>query len=304
MTLFHPLGFASTDEAAAFIAALSRALNSPERGAAAKATGSVEVWIDRGPSQSAAVVYLSDAALDAAVAAFPPVPVLTAVSKDMLPAGCRQVIAGGQHPSWGIAEVQRLLASLALCFIAMLAAPVAVGLAQTDVTLAALSVPDAKLPAGCRLQPPAPPPTRVARGDTVFVSGNPAPFFPYPTNPWVGVDRRLVVEARKRIDPFGVPDGPPPTSAELARMEFAWVANVREGYHVTYVSADNVSVDVTAIRFDDAGLVTTTRTVAGTHVPRDVSDRLILGASVVVVRSNSRTECFDAVDAYIKSMMK
>ena len=212
MTLFHPLGFASTDEAAAFIAALSRALNSPERGAAATTTGSVEVWIDRGPSQSAAV-YLSDAALDAAVAAFPPVPVQAAVSQDTLPAGCRQIIGGGPHPSWGIAEVQRLLASLALCLIAMLAAPVAVGLAQTDVTLAALTVPEAKLPAGCRLQPPTPPPTRVARGDTVFVSGNPAPFFPYPTNPWVGVDRRLVVEARKRIDPFGVPDGPPPTSA-------------------------------------------------------------------------------------------
>ena len=84
MILFHPLRFASTDEAAAFIAALSRALNSPDRVAVAKTTGSVEVWIDRAPSQAAAVVYLSDAALDAAVAAFPPVPVLTAVPNDML----------------------------------------------------------------------------------------------------------------------------------------------------------------------------------------------------------------------------
>jgi len=120
MILFHPLCFASTDEAAAFIAALSRALNSPDRVAAAKTTGSVEVWIDRAPSQAAAVVYLSDAALDAAVAAFPPVPVLTAVPNDMLPAGCRQVIGGGQHPSWGMAEVQRLLATFALYFIAIL----------------------------------------------------------------------------------------------------------------------------------------------------------------------------------------
>jgi len=120
MILFHPLRFASTDEAAAFIAALSRALNSPDRVAVAKTTGSVEVWIDRAPSQAAAVVYLSDAALDAAVAAFPPVPVLTAVLNDMLPAGCRQVIGGRQHPSWGMAEVQRLLATLALCFIAIL----------------------------------------------------------------------------------------------------------------------------------------------------------------------------------------
>ena len=110
MILLHPLRFAGTDEAAAFIAALSRALNSPERVAAAKTAGSVEVWIDRDPSQTAAVVYLSDAALDAAVAAFPPVPALTAVSKDMLPAGCRQVIGDGQHPSWGIAEVLAILA--------------------------------------------------------------------------------------------------------------------------------------------------------------------------------------------------
>jgi hypothetical protein len=110
MILFHPLRFGSTDEAAAFIAALSRALNSPERVAAARTAGSVEVWIDRDPSQTAAVVYLSDAALDAAVAAFPPVPVQTGVSKDRLPARCRQVIGGGQHPSWGMAEVQRLLA--------------------------------------------------------------------------------------------------------------------------------------------------------------------------------------------------
>ncbi len=301
MTPFHPVRFASTDEAAAFIAALSRALNSPERVGAAKATGSVEVWIDRGPAQSA-VVYLSDAALDAAVAAFPPVPVQTAVSNDLLPARCRQVIGGGQHPSWGIAEVQRLLASLALCFIAMLAAPVATALAQTDVTLSALTVPDAKLPAGCRLQPPAPPPTRVARGDTVFVSGNPAPFFPFPTNPWVGVDRRLVVEARKRIDPFGVPDGPPPTSAERTRMERAWVASVREGYHALYTSTDEVNVDVSAIMFDDAGLATKKRADVGTHVPRDVSDRLILGAAVVVLRANAKTACFDAVDAHVKSI--
>jgi hypothetical protein len=110
MILFHPLRFDSTDEAAAFIAALSRALNSPHRVAAARTSGSVEVWIDRGPSQSAAVVYLSDAALDAAVAAFPPVPVQTAVSKDLLPAGCRQIIGGGQHPSWGIAEMLAMLA--------------------------------------------------------------------------------------------------------------------------------------------------------------------------------------------------
>jgi len=41
---------------------------------------------------------------------------------DSLPSAAfrRQVITGGQHPSWGMAEVQRLLAALALCFIAIL----------------------------------------------------------------------------------------------------------------------------------------------------------------------------------------
>ena len=186
MTPFHPVRFASTDEAAAFIAALY-GLNSPER------VGDPPRLPDRSRSGSIAVQLRARSSIcrmrrsTRRSRPFRRCRFRRLCRNHLLPARCRQVIGGGQHPSWGIAEVQRLLASLALCFIAILAAPVATALAQTDVTLSALTVPDAKLPAGCRLQPPAPPPTRVARGDTVFVSGNPAPFFPFPTNPWVGV---------------------------------------------------------------------------------------------------------------------
>ncbi|HKW00096.1 MAG TPA: hypothetical protein VJN96_09735 [Vicinamibacterales bacterium] len=191
---------------------------------------------------------------------------------------------------------------IAPLLVSMLAAPVSAGMPQTSVTLDALTVPDAKLPAGCRLHPPTPPPTRITHGDTTTIKLAPAPYFPYPSNPWTGTDRRLVVESRKRIDPFGVPDGPPPMLAERTKMEGAWVANVREGYHAGYLSADNTTVDVTAIKFDDATLVTTTRTLPDTHEPHDVSDRVTLGAVVVVVRANSTTECFNAVDKHIKSI--
>jgi hypothetical protein len=191
---------------------------------------------------------------------------------------------------------------LAPLLVSMLAAPLSAGMTQTGVTLGALTVPDAKLPTGCRLHPPTPPPTRITRGETTTIKLAPAPYFPYPSNPWTGTDRRLVVESRKRIDPFGVPDGPPPMLAERTKMEGAWVANVREGYHAGYVSPDNITVDVTAIRFDNASFVTTSRTVPDTHEPHDVSDRVTLGAMVVVVRANSKTECFSAVDAYIRGL--
>jgi hypothetical protein len=192
----------------------------------------------------------------------------------------------------------RLLASVV---VAMLVALVGIGSAQTDFALAALTVPETKLPDNCRLQPPPPQPHRVTQGNTIVVTAGPPVYFPFPGNPWVGTDRRLVVEARKRIDSFAVPDGPPPMLTERTRMEGAWVANVREGYHAAYVSSD-VTVDVTAIRFDDASLVTTTRTVQGTHEPRDVSDRVTLRAVVVVLRANSKTDCFSAVDAYVRGL--
>jgi hypothetical protein len=110
---FQVLEFAKVDEAAAFIAALSRFLASP-RGAqflvppegveiasrATQAPGFVDV----------VEVYLSDAAWRAANAAFAPVPAARPRAREALPADRVVVVHGRTRVALGLEEVRRRLA--------------------------------------------------------------------------------------------------------------------------------------------------------------------------------------------------
>jgi GNAT superfamily N-acetyltransferase len=107
---FHVMEFAHHDEAAAFVAALSRFLDSAKRTVARDAR--VEVWA-RSPVRSETVkLYLSDGALEAARTAFSPVPVRDTVAGDALPDESFLIIEGGVTPAWGAAEASAKLSPI------------------------------------------------------------------------------------------------------------------------------------------------------------------------------------------------
>ena len=108
-TKFHVMEFAHHDEAAAFVAALSRFLVSP-RGAGSGGRGTtVEVWARSPIASEGVVLFLSAAALDAAKDAFSPVPIVRIIKRESLPDECFLIIEGGITPAWGAAEASARL---------------------------------------------------------------------------------------------------------------------------------------------------------------------------------------------------
>ncbi len=108
-TAFHVMEFAHHEEAAAFVAALSRFLNSPSGSVRAGKHSLPEVWAES-PASGAVRLFLSKGALAAAEAAFSPVPVGRKVKRESLPAESFLVIEGGKTPSWGATDAGDRLA--------------------------------------------------------------------------------------------------------------------------------------------------------------------------------------------------
>jgi hypothetical protein len=101
--------FAHHDEAAAFVAALSRFLDSPKASSAAAGRSDIEVWA-RSPVASEGVrLFLSDKALAAAERGFSPVPIVKKIKRESLPDESFLIIQGGVTPAWGAAEASAKL---------------------------------------------------------------------------------------------------------------------------------------------------------------------------------------------------
>ncbi|HJP60757.1 MAG TPA: GNAT family N-acetyltransferase [Gemmatimonadaceae bacterium] len=103
---FHVLELDHHDEAAAFVAALSRFINSP--GNAGASTKALEVWARSPVHQESVKLYLNDQALAAAQIAFGPLPSHKTVSRQLLPDECFLIIGDGTG-SWGAAEASARL---------------------------------------------------------------------------------------------------------------------------------------------------------------------------------------------------
>ena len=95
------------DEAAAFVAALSRFLASPTGSDLAHGPEAVEVrahverdWV---------TIYLSEPAYAAAVGAFSPMPFTTPISIEVLPRGTHLIYRGPNIAPWGLDEARRRL---------------------------------------------------------------------------------------------------------------------------------------------------------------------------------------------------
>ena len=99
--------FAHHDEAAAFVAALSRLLDSPNAGPSGQSP--VEVWARSAVAAEGVRLFLSDGALAVAKGAFSPVPVVRTVKRASLPDDSFLIIEGGVSPAWGISEASTKL---------------------------------------------------------------------------------------------------------------------------------------------------------------------------------------------------
>jgi sarcosine oxidase gamma subunit len=106
---FHVMEFVHHDEAAAFVAALSRFLNSPDAPRAGKKKSPIEVWARSPVASEGVVLFLSDAAQAAADKAFSPVSIGRTVKRASLPDECFLIIEGGVTPAWGAAEASARL---------------------------------------------------------------------------------------------------------------------------------------------------------------------------------------------------
>ena len=107
----HVVEFVGTTEAAAFVAALSRFVNSPRGSACGADLDSVAVWARSVATRGAVDVYLSGDALKAASAAFAPVPIVRVHRGLEDVGGCVSLIGPRPTPSWGLDDVKRLLGS-------------------------------------------------------------------------------------------------------------------------------------------------------------------------------------------------
>ena len=108
----HELHFTHRSEAAAFVAALSRFLDSPRGARYLVPPGAAEVWSHAAHPHGAVDVYLNAAALAAATAAFAPVIVAGTRKAAELPANGKLMIGAAQLPVWGLEEAERVLAEL------------------------------------------------------------------------------------------------------------------------------------------------------------------------------------------------
>ena len=207
----------------------------------------------------------------------------------------------------GRSRANRVLLSLVL--LVLLPAWMAGRSPQAGPAMAALTVPERNLPNGCQLRADVPPATPALQaGQTAVLPGR-SSSYPFPSNPWIGADRQLVGELRKRT--YGesrTPDAPP-SAAEVAALRQQWAEGVVEGYRAVYTRRAFVEgvaiepssrIEVFAIRFNDARLATAVPATTG--MSRGVLDRLVIGATVVQVAADSVTDCFSAVTGYVRSL--
>ena len=206
---------------------------------------------------------------------------------------------------------RHLRSSLGLVVGACMAAAAA----QSAPGLSVLTVPADNVPVGCRLKPSdptpsaAPTPTPIGRGNINVTATAPILEPRFPSNPWVGIGRLAFVVRTEIERSPQMPDAPRPDQREKARLEAQWMDNVVEAYHALYVSGESGTVQVSAIRFNDANQATLDLSEATlpsrqTTLPgrQNRGLRLFRGTAVVRLSGNAPSPCFSAIDKYIESL--
>ena len=97
--------------------------------------------------------------------------------------------------------------------------------------------------------------------------------------------------------------GAPPL---MPKAEAAWTArwaeDVVEAYRATYRLDDESLVTVAAIQFNDERLATAEPPFGTRPVARGTTSRIVLGPTVVQVSAAAGSDCFRAIDGYLRSV--
>lgn len=175
--------------------------------------------------------------------------------------------------------------------------------APTSWPLSRLTVPEPALPSDCRLRPPAPAVSKAPNGAAPVVTVNSGVVGPFPGNPWVGTDARLL-RALLGTDATALPDGPPPTLRQVRAMQSESVQHVREGYRAIYRSIGGAIVEVDGMRFDDpAHVPPAPPTIAVPRGPGQAGvDHFAIGTVSVEVIATPETVCSRTIDTYLRSL--
>jgi hypothetical protein len=186
-----------------------------------------------------------------------------------------------------------------------LAFPLALAAAQRPSDrLETLTVPQDRLPTGCRLKPVAPPPvlSNSSQGSRVVVTGSSGPSFP--TNPYIGRERQAMAAIRRMVDGTPVqPDGPAFDRRQAAEYQLRWAEGVAEAYRATYLWSDGSEVDVSAVRFEDEKLAGATPPQGVLFSVAGTTSRIVMGPNVVMVSARSGTNsCFETIRDHIQSL--
>jgi len=163
-----------------------------------------------------------------------------------------------------------------------------------------LTVPDARLPADCRLVPK-PQPKQMPSGLWVTVFNG---YIDFAANPWTGQEARNVAAIRELVDGTPrLPDGPPLSRRQTSAYLADWYEEVEEAYLAKYAApVVEAPVYVAAIRFKDPSLARPTKPQGTMRSVTGAESRVVRGSTVVQVSSLAVTTCFEAVRDYVKSL--
>jgi hypothetical protein len=186
---------------------------------------------------------------------------------------------------------------MAMLLVGLLANAVGAGATiQSPRALAGLTLPEDRLPPGCRLNPVVPRPPIGASG-VVVISGNSEP------NPLISQERRVAAEIRRSVDGAPPqPDGPPLMPSAAARWGSRWAEDVVEAYRATYRLADESLITVAAIQFNDPRLATPEPPMGTRSAARGMTSRIVLGPTVALIAADAGSECFRAIEDYLRSV--
>ena len=163
--------------------------------------------------------------------------------------------------------------------------------------LAALTVPEDRLPPSCGLRPIVARPPIGAQPGVVTISGNSEP------NPLISRERQVAADIRRMVDGAPPePDGPPLMPRGAAAWASRWAEDVVEAYRATYRQADESLIIVAAIQFNDERLATLEPPAGTRSATRGMTSRIVFGPTVVLIAAGASSDCFRAIEDYLRSV--
>jgi hypothetical protein len=167
------------------------------------------------------------------------------------------------------------------------------------VALSDLTVPAARLPAGCTLSLAA-----NVRMDGNRFRGGLWAGLPIESNPWTGTDASVIVALRQRLDPpLLEPDGPPLVGRQRARFFAGLAEGIDAGYAGIYLQAESTTLTVVyGLKFPTGEAAAEFWDHARVRLSKNPAAVGIVNGPMVAVVSGDGGKCYQAVAAHLKSL--